>query len=504
MTQPGELGQRQSTFGNFSRPARPGIWGLGQFGTIVVVGGMMLAALGLLINVWVAATMAVLTVFLLAPLAFRYQDRNIGQRVVRRVQWLRGRRSRQNLYRSGMTATIPALSHRLPGLGAASRLHVGVDPYEREFALIEHPHVGHYAVVLRCEPDGAALVDQSTVEGQVSGYADFLAALGDEPGIVAATITVESAPDPGTRLTAEVDRLTRPDAPAAARSMMGEIAQLYPRGGAQMRCTAVVVYSPAVIRRGVTPTSGRGDLDAVRAELGARVPLLCRLLSDAGAGAVTPLPPRELAEMVRTAYDPAAAEFIARARLSPAGSGVDWANAGPVAAHASWNAYQHDSGVSRTWTMWDAPRGHVLYTVLARLLDAHPDVPRKRVTLIYRPYLPSQATDQVERDMRDAMFAQAEDTGVSARVRLRVRAAEQTADEEARGAGLERFSMLVTATAASASELDFTAATLESLAGRVALRPCFAAQDSAFAACLPIGVILPFYVATPTALRDAL
>ncbi len=72
-----------------------------------------------------------------------------------------------------------------------------MDPYEREFALIEHPHVGHWAIALRCEPDGAALIDQSTIEARVAGYADWLAALADEPGILAATVTVESTPDPG-------------------------------------------------------------------------------------------------------------------------------------------------------------------------------------------------------------------------------------------------------------------------------------------------------------------
>jgi len=495
-----------STFGNFSRPARPGIWGLGQLATVSVVGGMMLAALGLLISFWVAAGVAAVTLIVLGLLAGRYQDRNLGQRLVRRVLWMRARRGRQNLYRSGLTAPVPSLSHRLPGLAAPSRLHVGVDPYEREFALIEHPHVGHWALALRCEPDGAALVDQSTVEARVAGYADWLAALADEPGILAATVTVESIPDPGTRLSAEIDRLTKPDAPALARTVMGQIRQLYPTGGAMLRVTAVVVYSPAVIRHSSRAGTDRrgGDLDAVRMELGTRVPLLCRLLSEAGGGAVTPLPPTELAELVRSAYDPAAEEFIARARLTPAGSGVDWANAGPVAAASSWSSYTHDSGVSRTWAMWDAPRGHVLSGVLARLLDAHPDVPRKRVTLIYRPYLPSEATEQVERDVRDAMFAAAEASGVSARTRMRVRAAEQSADEEARGAGLSRFAMLLTATAPNAADLEFTSSTVESLSGRVRLRPCFAAQDSAFAACLPIGVILPYYSAAPALLRDAL
>lgn len=510
MTQPRPVqpvGQEKvSTFGNFTAPARPGIWGLGLIGTVAVVGGMMLAALSLAISVWVAVGIAGVTVLVLGLLAFRLQDKNLGQRVVRRGAWLRARGGRRHVYRSGMAAPVPALSHRLPGLAAASRLHTGLDPYQREFALVEHPHVGHFGVVLRCEPDGAALVDQATVETQVAGYAEFLAALADEPGIVAATVTVESAPDPGIRLSAEISRLTRPGAPELARTMMGQVGRMYRTGGARLRVSAVVVYSPAVIRGGGPGErrGARGGVDLVRMELGARVPQLCELLSAAGGGAVAPLPPGELAELVRGAYDPAAEDYIARARLTPEGAGVSWENAGPVAAQAGWNWYRHDSGISRTWTMWDAPRGHVQSNVLQRLLEAHKDIPRKRVSLIYRPYPVSETITEVERDLRDAMFAHAEGSGVSARAEQRVRAAKQTADEEARGAGLERFSMLVTVTAPNLKALEFAATTLERRSGRVRLRPCFAAQDSGFAASLPIGVILPYHAAAPALLRDAL
>lgn len=496
--------RKASTFGNFSRPARPGIWGLGVVGTAVVVGGMLLAALSFFFSFWVTAVIGGITLIALGLLAGRYQDKNFGQRLVRRVAWFKGRRARRHIYRSGLTAAVPSLSHRLPGLAAASVLHTAHDSYQRPYALVEHPHVGHFAVVLRCEPDGAALVDQATVEQRVAGYADYLAALADEPGIVAATVTVESTPDPGTRLTAEIGRLTRPDAPELARSMMREIHQTYPAGGAALRVTATVVYSPAMLRHGNPDVQGEDLIAAIRQELGTRVPLLCARLSDAGGGAVAPLPPVELAELVRAAYDPHAEAFIAQARLTPAGSGVTWENAGPVAAEAAWTVYRHDGALSRTWSMWDAPRGQVLANVMQRLLDAHPDVPRKRVTLIYRPYLPSEAIDQVERDVRDALFAQYEDSGTSARIRMRVRAAEQTADEEARGAGLARFSLLVTATTGGREEMRSAASTIDALAGRIQLRPCFGAQDSAFAACLPIGVILPYYTATPTILRDAL
>lgn len=48
----------------------------------------------LLISFWVAAVVLAVTLLVLGLLAGRYQDRNLGQRMVRRVQWWRSRRGR--------------------------------------------------------------------------------------------------------------------------------------------------------------------------------------------------------------------------------------------------------------------------------------------------------------------------------------------------------------------------------------------------------------------------
>ena len=55
-------------------------------------------------------------------------------------------------------------------------------------------------VVLETEPDGAALVDQPQVDQWVAHYGQWIAALSQEPGLVACQVSVETAPDPGTRL----------------------------------------------------------------------------------------------------------------------------------------------------------------------------------------------------------------------------------------------------------------------------------------------------------------
>src|SRR5439155_6864836 len=85
----------------------------------------------------------------------------------------------------------------------------------------------------------------------------------------------------------------------------------------------------------------------------------------------------EIAGMVRTAFGPAsrAAVNTALARLDVgaragdgAGDVLTWADAGPVAAEERYDAYAHDSGVSTTWALRDAPRQRVTANVLGRLV----------------------------------------------------------------------------------------------------------------------------------------
>ena len=92
-------------------------------------------------------------------------------------------------------------------------------------------------------------------------------------------------------------------------------------------------------------------------------------------------------------------------------------------------------------------------------------------------------------------------------------AAELTAEEEARGAGLVAFGMLVTATVADADLLDdpraavdAARAAVDNLAAtaRSQLRPVYGSQDSAFAAALPLGIVLDAHLAVPREFRESM
>ena len=96
--------------------------------------------------------------------------------------------------------------------------------------------------------------------------------------------------------------------------------------------------------------------------------------------------------------------------------------------------------------MSQAPRGEVRENVLARLIAPHGDIARKRVTLLYRVIDPGEAARIVERDLHNAEFRVNSAARPTARAVVEQQAARATAQEEARGAALVNFGMLVTTT----------------------------------------------------------
>jgi hypothetical protein len=144
--------------------------------------------------------------------------------------------------------------------------------------------------------------------------------------------------------------------------------------------------------------------------------------------------------------------------------------------------------------------------VLARLLAPHRDIARKRVTLLYRPIDPARAAAIVEADLRAAEVRQTSTAKPSARDIIAVRAAAATASEEASGAGLVNFGLLVTASVLDPAGAADARAAIANLAAtaRLRLRPVYGAQDSAFTAALPLGLVLPRHLKVPAELRDKL
>ena len=213
-----------------------------------------------------------------------------------------------------------------------------------------------------------------------------------------------------------------------------------------------------------------------------------------------------MCEVIRTAYDPRAARLIDEAYAAEGVPELRWFDVGPTASEAAWGSYRHDDAWSITWEMSAAPRGEVQSSVLYQLLAPHRDIARKRVTLLYQVMDAAQAARIVEADKRNADFRATSSTRPSARVSREKMSATATADEEAKGAGLVDFGLLVTATVTREEDLPDAEAVVDNLAAtaRITLRRVHGSQDSAFAAALPLGLVLPKHLSVPAVVRSAL
>ncbi|WP_285575017.1 SCO6880 family protein [Actinoallomurus iriomotensis] len=485
---------REPTYGNWRKPVSPGIGRLGLIGTMILMGGMVTVTLIAMVSIVPALISAVVLGLVMLPLVIQDQHgRTALQKMTARVAWWSGRSRGWHLYRSGPLSIVASGSHRLPGLLAQSRLVEARDSYGRPFAMVVVPSTGHYTAVFECSADGAALVDQEQIDSWVAYWGHWLAALGFEPGLVGASVTIETVPDLGTRLRNEVSANIDPNAPELARAALEEIVWNYPRGSARVSTWIAVTYAATA-----RPGGKRRDQDEMAREIGMRLPGLTSTLEMTGAGTARPVTADHLTRLVRMAYDPDSQSDLESAE----GQETRWEDAGPVATQELWDHYVHDSGHSITWGMSEAPRGEVLSSVMTGLVSPHHDIARKRVTFLYRPYDPATAATIVERDRKDTRFR----LNGAARDEVAVVSSDQSALEEARGAGLTRFTILVTATVRSADELPLAAAAVDTLAppARLRLRRMYGSQASAFAAALPVGVVLPDHLQVPAVVRESL
>lgn len=427
--------------------------------------------------------------------------KSLLDRGLARFAWHRAVRSGAHLYKSGPLGWAPWGTHQLPGIAASLRLSEHADAYGRRFALVHAPHASTFTVVVAAEPDGASLVDPEQIDMWVADWGNWLANLADEPGIEACSVTIETAPDTGHRLRQEVLTNMDPDAPPFARAVLNDVMRSYPSG-----CSTVKAYVALTFSADNTATGKKRNADEVGRDLAARLPSLTSELAATGAGSSRLLAAADVCELVRVAYAPGTATVINQAHAAGEETGLEWSDVGPSAAKAEWDGYRHDEAYSTTWSMTVAPRSNVPSSVLARLLAPHREIARKRVTLLYRPIDAGKAAAIVESDLRAAQFRASSTSKPTARDALATRSAAATAAEEASGAGLVNFGMLVTATVLDVERIAEARAAVDNLAAtaRLKLRPVYGAQPAAFVAALPLGVVLSKHLNIPASMRSRL
>jgi hypothetical protein len=479
-------------YGGWRRRRGIGLFGLGAAGTLAVLGA-------LLVLIIVAGADARAMPYVAPPVLAggglglaRVGGEPLALAALRRARWWYASSRNYACYRVAVVAEhSPA--YRLPGVLAPLALLDAEDGCGGRYGIVLDRRTGLMTPTLRVIPASTWLANRADADTWVANWGAWLASLGYLPTLRWVTVTIDTAPEPGSTLADTVAAAIDPASPLAARAIMGQLVEAAPAAAADVDTRVSITFDPKA------SPSGPANLAAAAAEVGRLLPGLESALGTCGVTVLGRASPAEIAGVVRTAYDPAARgeinRLLVQARAGQPGQSLDWAEAGPVGAEEEPGCYRHDSGISVTWAWQEAPRQNVTADVLARLVA--PGRYPKRVSLQYRPFGAAEATRTLEAEVNAAQFREVyrRRTGrdETARDSYDQARARQAAVEEAAGAGVCLVSMYVTVTVATEAELPRAAAETEAAAesSRIRLRRMTYSQAAGFAATLPCGICPP-------------
>ncbi|MET8139871.1 SCO6880 family protein [Sphaerisporangium sp. NPDC005288] len=381
------------------------------------------------------------------------------------------------------------------GFGNGATLAVAHNRYERTFT-----------AVARVRFPGIGLVDSARRDLRVAGWGGLLTGLCTEGNpIVRVQALQRLVPESGAALRRwHADHLSA-EAPPVAAQITRTLLETSTLATSQRE--AFLSFSMDHRRAASQIRAAGGGAAGAAVVLARHLRALTSAISGADLHVEGWLDPRELAEVLRTAFDPHSARTLAEQRAGAlaavaAGAGdgdlagVDPALAGPAAAEARPGSYLHDGAQTVSYVVHDWPRHQVYSTALAPLLGEGDH--RRAFSLHVEPLGPRKAEQEVmrERTARDVAIRMRQRTGqiVPEHERAALDRARAQDRERAAGHGLVRFSAYVAVTVTDPAKLDDACAALEAdaAAARISIRRMWMAQDIGFAlSALPLGMGLP-------------
>jgi len=480
------------TYGGWRRSRGIGLLGLGPAATYVLLSGFAVLVLVAAYSIKALLYVAPPAIAAAAAGMVRVGGVPAAQLAVQRLRWWHGTSAGHTSYRADVVLRHTGVL-QLPGTLAATELLSAEDGRGGRYGLVRDRHTGYLTATLRVVPVSTWLADTGDADGWVANWGAWLASLGYLPALRWVTVTVDTAPEPGSTLADQVARTIDPSAPRAALEIMGQLVATAPAAAADVDTRVSITFDPAA-----SPAGPKTVSEAVT-ETGQTLAGLEAALGSCGLTVLGRARAADIAGIVRTAFDPAVRGEVNRllaSGISPAlEEQLNWASAGPAGTEERWDCYQHDSGTSVTYAWREAPRQNVRSDVLARLVAPGPYP--KRVSLQYRPFPASAAAGTLDSEVRAAEFRHE----YSRRTRRDVTArdihdharARQAADEEARGAGVSLLGLYVTVTVTDPAQLPRAAADTEAAAesSKIRLQRLYRSQAAGFTATLPCGVCLP-------------
>jgi hypothetical protein len=393
----------------------------------------------------------------------------------------------------------------LPGILASLRL-LSVPANGRDLAIVENRHDRTYTAVARVRFPGIGLSDSARRDQRVAGWGTLLASLCTEGSPIVRVHAVQRlVPESGVALSSWHNAHLAPGAPGLAQRVAAEL--LASAATATSRREAYLAVTMDARRAaGSVKSAGGSDLGAA-AVLVRHLRGMQQALSGADLEVEDWLGSRDLAEVIRTAYDPASQPVLATCRATartgqpgkPAAEGIPPGTspdlAGPVYAESLPGSYVHDGAVSVSYWVHSWPQSQAYCTALGPLLadGSH----RRSFGMCFEPLSPRQAERAVmrERTARHVAVRMRQRTGqlVPEHERSAMDRALSQDAERAAGHGLVRFTGYVTVTADQTGIEDACAALeADAAAARIELRRMWFAQDTGFAlGALPLGMGLP-------------
>ena len=478
------------TYGGWRTNRGVGVAGLttGQL-LLVATAACLPGVLGAL-QLWrLAAVVALPAVLLIGLVMARWDGVYLYDLLLARLRWARARRAGSASYRQG-TSEEPT-SWQLPGALAPMRLLAETDPATgQRYGVVWNRRTGVFTATVVVAPTGTTLAHPDEADQWVASWGAWLAALGDEPTIRWVAVTVDTAPDPGSTLSAYVERRRAADAPPAAAELLDQLVEASPKASAHVETRVSVTFDPT------RDTRKPGNLAEALADVSRRLHGLETALQSCGVTVLGRCTPAQVAGLVRVGWDPASRGAV---RTALAGddpeSVLAWPDAGPQASEEGWDHVRTDSGWSVSWGLRDAPRQRVTATVLGRLLS--PSQHTRRVTLLYRAEPADAAAKRLEAevfgaDLRSKLASRTQRTETARDLADRERAL-RAAREEAEGAGVVNLAVYVTTTVTDEGDLPLAVADVEHRAAgsKLRLRRLYGGQGAGLVATLPCGVYPP-------------
>ncbi|MCK9897415.1 SCO6880 family protein [Frankia sp. AgB32] len=493
---------------------RAGTWALGLSvpRALLVVAAVVMTGYTVAYGAFVALPVVLpLAGLMLIAAWLRVQGLAVGEWVLRMVRFRRSKAGRETWYAGAawQPAADPAdpaglPRAELPGVLAPLRFLEEERGAGMPIAIVHHPYEQTYTVVLNIQFPGLALADAASAARRVGAWGGLLAGWCEDGKPVSRVgLYQRYLPEDGAELVQWTAAHTSVDAPELATRTAAALL-----GGQQVwqsRHEAYLAISLSTQRaRSAIKAAGGGDTGAA-AVLLREVGAAGDRMRSAGVEVRRWLSVRDLAEVIRTAFDPhaagpraahrAAAGDPAWAGLAP---GVDPALAGPVAAEAKLGSYHHDGGYSVTYQVYEWPRSPVAAGGLVPVLRSTATA-RRAIAMVYEPLPPSEAERAVLGDITRSSFSVSmrQRTGGIVRTseRQALADAQRQEAENALGHGLVKFAGYLTVTVTDPERLEEACAELEADAAgqgcRLVLRRLWMAQDAAFATTLPLGLGLP-------------